>query len=104
RKAEWLQAHGLERTVSGQDQQICPGKLATVLLFDGPQEAARLVEVRVVRPAAQWSEPLRAFTGAATAIFDAVGACRMPAQADEERAVVPEVRGPPRLRGRHHLH
>ena len=43
-----------------------------------------------------------AAAGATTAVGDAVGARRVPAQADEERAVVAVVRGPPVLRVGHH--
>src|SRR5205085_656568 len=68
-----------------------------VFLLDGPEEAARLVEVAVVGPAVEGGEALAAVARAATAVTGAVGAGTMPGHADEERAIVSEVGGPPGL-------
>jgi hypothetical protein len=94
---EGLEAHRLERDVAGEDEQVGPGDLPAVLLLDRPQQAARLVEVRVVRPAVERREALGAVTGAAAAVLDPVGARGVPAQPDEQPAVVAEVGRPPVL-------
>ena len=96
-KAEGLEAHGLQRDVAGQDHQVGPGQLAPVLLFDRPEQAPRLVEVAVVRPAIQWGKPLVAGTGTATAIGGPVGTGGVPGHADHQAAVVAPVRWPPVL-------
>ena len=87
--------------VAGQDQQVGPGDLLAVLLLDRPEQPARLVEVRVVRPAIQRSEALLAFAAAAAPVGDAVGAGGVPRHADEEPPVVAVIRRPPVLRLRH---
>ena len=97
-EAEGLEAHRLERDVAGEDHEIGPGNFAAVLLLDGPEQAARLVEVDVVGPAVERRESLRAASGAAASVVDAVGSGGVPGHADEERAVVAEVGGPPILR------
>ncbi|MNR31876.1 hypothetical protein D3C85_1494170 [compost metagenome] len=38
-KTEGPEAHRLQGDVAGEDQQIGPGDLATVLLLDGPEQA-----------------------------------------------------------------
>ena len=100
-KPEGLQSHRLQRHVSGENDQVGPGEFPAVLLLDGPDQAARLVQAHVVRPAVERSKSLRSGARAAAAIGDAVGACAMPRHADEERPIVAVVRGPPVLRGRH---
>jgi len=52
-ETEGLEAHGFHGHVAGQHQQVGPRQLLAVLLLDGPQQAARLVEVAVVGPAVQ---------------------------------------------------
>ena len=100
---ERLEAHVLQRDVAGEDDQVGPRDLPAVLLLDRPQQAAGLVEVGVVGPAVERGEALGALAGTAPAVRDPVGAGGVPAQPDEQAAVVPEVGGPPVLRGRHHL-
>ena len=101
-EAERLEPHRLERDVAGQDDQIGPRDLAAVLLLDRPEQPARLVDVRVVRPAAERRKPYLAGTCAAAPVVNAVGAGTVPRHADEEPAVMAEVRRPPVLRLRHH--
>jgi hypothetical protein len=101
-EAERLEAHRLEGDVAGEHEQVGPGQLAAVLLLDRPQEAAGLVEVGVVGPAVERGEPLRAVAAAAPAVLDPVRAGLVPGHADEERAVVAVVGGPPVLRVGHH--
>ena len=103
-KAEGTEAHGLQRDVAGEDEQVRPGNLLAVLLLDRPQEAARLVDVDVVRPGVERRETLLATTAAATAIGGAVGTGGVPGHADELRTIVAEVGGPPVLRIGHQLH
>src|SRR6202022_831014 len=100
-ESERLEAHRFEGDVTGENKQISPGQLAAVLLLDRPQQAAPLVEVRVVRPAVERREALLTCTGAATAVGDAVGAGAVPGQADEQSAVVTEIGRPPVLRVPH---
>src|SRR5262249_36713315 len=66
-----------------------------------PEQAARLVEARVVGPAVEGGEALRAGAATAPAILDAVGARGVPRHPDEERSVVAVVGWPPVLRRRH---
>ena len=89
--------------VAGEDQQVGPGDLPAVLLLDRPEQPARLVEVRVVGPAVERGEALRAAAAAAAAVGDAVRAGGVPRHPDEERPVVAVVGRPPVLRRRHHL-
>ena len=100
-EAERLEAHRLEGDVAGEDHQIRPGKFASVFLLDRPEQAARLVEVDVVRPAVERRKTLVTGATAAAAVGNAVGACAVPRHADEQRTVVPEVSGPPVLRVGH---
>ena len=102
-RAERLEAHRLHRAVAGEDHQIAPGQLLAVLGLDRPEQPAGLVEVAVVRPAVERREALVAGVGAAAAIEGAVGAGGMPSHADEERAVVAVVGGPPVLGVGHDL-
>ena len=99
-EAERLEAHRLQGDVAGEDHQVGPRDLPAVLLLDRPEQAAGLVEVRVVGPAVERGEALRAGAGAAAAVVDAVGAGAVPRHADEERAVVAVVGRPPVLRRR----
>ena len=103
-EAEGREAHRLQRDVAGEDQQVGPRDRRAVLLLDRPQQPARLVEVRVVGPAVQRGEPLRALATAAAAVLDPVGAGRVPAHPDEQRPVVAVVRRPPVLRRGHDVH
>ena len=102
-EAEGLEPHVLEGDVAGEHEQVGPRDLPAVLLLHRPQQAAGLVEVGVVGPAVQRSEPLRAVPGAAASVGDPVRAGGVPAHPDEERAVVAEVGRPPVLRGPHDL-
>jgi hypothetical protein len=96
-EAEGLQAHRLVGHVAGEDDQVGPAELVAVLLLDRPQQAARLVEVGVVRPGVDRREALVAGAGAAAAVGDAVGAGRVPGHADHQAAVVAPVGRPPVL-------
>src|SRR5262245_18018936 len=57
-EAEDRSAHGLDRDVAGEDEQIRPGNLVAVFLLDRPKQAARLVEVAVVWPGVERSKTL----------------------------------------------
>ncbi|MNM59154.1 hypothetical protein D3C81_703990 [compost metagenome] len=100
-KAERLEAHRFQCDVAGQDQQVGPGNGLAILLLDRPQQASRLVQADVVRPAVERREALLAAATATTAIVDAVGAGAVPRHADEQAAVVTEVGRPPVLRVGH---
>src|SRR5207342_1228027 len=71
---ERLEPHRLVGAVAGEDDQVGPGDLPAVLLLDRPKQPASLVEVRVVGPAVEGREALRARPGAAAAVVDPVGA------------------------------
>ena len=99
REAEGLEAHGLQRDVAREDEEVGPGELLAVLLLDRPQQPACLVEVGVVGPAVERCEPLATVPGASAAVMDTIGAGGMPAHPDHQAAVVAEVGRPPVLRG-----
>src|SRR6185503_12275588 len=86
-EAERLEPHRLEGDVAGQDDQVGPRDLASVLLLDRPQQPARLVDVRVVRPAAQRRKTDLARTRTATAVVNAVRPGTVPRHSDEEAAI-----------------
>ncbi|MNO90539.1 hypothetical protein D3C76_820620 [compost metagenome] len=100
-KAEGLEAHGFQRDVTGQDDQVGPGNLVAILLLDRPQQAAGLVQADVVGPAVERCKALLARAGAASAIACTVGARGVPGHAHEQRSVMSEVRRPPVLRVSH---
>ena len=91
-------AHGLDGCGASQDKEVTPAEAVPVLLLDGPQQPAGLVQVRVVCPAAFWLEALAAPAAAPVPVGLAVAAGAMPRQPDEERPIVPEVCGPALLR------
>ncbi len=96
-EAEDRPAHRLDGDIAGQDHQVGPAELGAVLLLDRPQQAARLVQVAVVRPGVERGEPLLARAGAAASVPGAIGAGRVPGHANEEGAVVAVVGRPPGL-------
>jgi hypothetical protein len=100
-ETERLEAHRVEGDVAGENHQVGPGDFPAVLLLDRPQQPARLVEVRVVRPAIERREALLAGSGAAAAVADAVRACAVPSHPNEQRPVVAKVGRPPILRVHH---
>lgn len=102
-EAEGGAAHGLEGDVAGEQVQVGPGDLVAVLLLDGPEQAAGLVERDVVGPAVEGSKSLLALAAATTTVGDAVGTGAVPGHADEEAAVVAVVGRPPVLRVGHQL-
>ncbi len=100
-ETEGLESHRFEGDVAREDHQVGPGNLAAVLLLDRPEEPARFVEADVVRPTVERGEALLAPAAAAAAVAGAVGAGAVPRHANEQRAVVAEVRRPPILRVGH---
>ena len=96
-ETEGLEAHGLKRHVTGQDQQIGPGDAATILLLNRPEQAPRLVQVDVVGPAVDGCEALVAGTGTTASVSRTVGPGTVPGHADEHGAIVAVVGRPPLL-------
>src|SRR5262249_58234831 len=94
-EAECLEVHGFERDISGKDYQVGPGDFRAVFPLDRPQEPARLIEVRIVRPGAEGCEALLAGAGAAATVADAVRAGGVPRHPNHERAGVAEILRPP---------
>ena len=82
REAEGGAVHGLEGDVAGEQHQVGPRDLVAILLLDGPQQAAGLVERDVVGPGVERSKALLAFAAAAASVRDTVGASRVPCHAD----------------------
>jgi len=73
-KAKGLEAHAFQGDISSEDHQISPRNLVAVLLLDGPEEAARLVQIDVVWPRVQWGEALLSGASSTAAIADSVRA------------------------------
>ena len=96
-KAKGFEAHGFECHVPGQDHQVGPRDLAAVLLLDGPEQAAGLVQVGVVGPAVERRKTLLPGPGATTAVSQAVGARAVPGHAHKQRPIVAKVSRPPIL-------
>src|SRR5712691_2041451 len=71
-KTERLEAHRLEGDVASEHHQVGPGDFPAVFLLDRPEQPARLVEARIVRPAVDRRETLLAGPGPAAAVADAV--------------------------------
>src|SRR6478609_2631130 len=59
-ETECFESHRFERDVPGEDHQVGPRDLATILLFDRPEKAPRFIQTDVIRPTVQWSEALLA--------------------------------------------
>ena len=100
-KAKGAESHGFQRHVAREDDQIRPGDGIAVLALDRPEQAPRLVEIGVVRPAVQRRKSLVAMTGSTAAVAAAIGAGAVPGHADEQSSVMAPVSGPPVLRVRH---
>ena len=101
-ETERLEPHRLQGTVAGEDHQIGPREFPAVLLLDRPKQPPGLVEARIVGPAVEGREALRAGGRAAPAVGDAVRAGAVPRHPNEERPVMAVVGRPPVLRRRHH--
>src|SRR5208282_6645420 len=91
-KPESLEAHRFQRDVAREDHQIGPGNFLAVLLFDRPEQAARAIEVHIVRPAVEWRETLLTSAAASTTVTNAVRSSAVPRHANKQRSVVAEVR------------
>ncbi len=100
-EAVGFQAHGFIRNRARQDDQVGPGNLVAVFLFDRPQQAAGLVEVAIVRPGIERSEADIARTATAATVGQTVGTCRVPGKADHQAAIMAIVGRPPFLIFRH---
>ena len=100
-KAERLESHVLKRNVADQHKKVGPRDLASVFLLDRPEQASGLIEICVIRPAVKWCETHLSCSGAAPAVRDAIGTRTMPGEANEQSAVVAEIRRPPVLRVGH---
>mmetsp|Transcript_18377 Transcript_18377/g.59277 ORF Transcript_18377/g.59277 Transcript_18377/m.59277 type:complete len:735 (-) Transcript_18377:380-2584(-) len=92
--------HHFDGRVAREDDEVAPGQAEAVLEFDGPQDAARLVELDVVDPGALGVDAISGAVAAAEAVGFAVGAGAVPGEANHEGAVVAEVRRPEVLGGR----
>src|SRR5690606_22254444 len=102
-EAEGAETTGLQSDVTGENNQVGPGDLLTILLLDRPQQTAGLVQTDVVRPGVERSEALLTAASSATAIAGAVGAGRVPGHADHQTGVAAEIGRPPVLAVGHEL-
>ena len=96
-EAEGLEAHRFQRDVAGENHQVGPRDLLAIFLLDGPQQAARLIQVRVVRPAIQRGEALLPRAGAAAAVGNPISPGAVPCHADHQPAIMAEIGRPPIL-------
>mmetsp|Transcript_7658 Transcript_7658/g.19195 ORF Transcript_7658/g.19195 Transcript_7658/m.19195 type:complete len:271 (+) Transcript_7658:575-1387(+) len=87
-------AHALDRGAAGRDEQISPTEAFSVLFLDGPQQGARMIEVRIVLPVLLRQEALPPASATSAAVRATEGARAMPSEPDEEGAVVAVVRWP----------
>ena len=92
-----LQAHRLVGDVAGQHHEVGPAQLVAVLLLDGPEETASLVEVGVVGPRVEGRKTLVAGARTTAAVGHAIRAGHVPSHADHETAVMTPVGRPPVL-------
>src|SRR6516164_9124076 len=90
-KTERLEVHRFQRDVTGQNHQVSPRDFAAVFLLDRPEQPARLVEVRIVRPRVKRCEALLASAGATAAVGDAIRAPEAPMQAQKVVRALPEL-------------
>src|SRR6185312_10387328 len=90
-EAERFEAHRLQRDVARQNHQVGPGEFSSVLLLDRPEQTARLVEVRIVRPGVERREALLSATRGAATVGDAIGTGDMPCQTNHQDAIVTKV-------------
>ena len=93
-KAEGLETHGLKSNITGQEEQISPGDLVTVLLLNGPQQAAGLVKTDIVGPAVEGSKSLLTLATTTTAVEDTVSTRAVPRHTDKQTTVVAEISRP----------
>ena len=92
-----FESHAFKSDVASQDHQIGPRNLATILLFDRPEQVTRLVQTDIIRPTVERREALLTSSCAAAAVPGAVCASAVPRHANEQRTVVSEVGRPPIL-------
>src|SRR5438552_1528721 len=57
-ETECLEAHRFQCDVAGENHQISPRNLSTILLLDRPEQPARFIEVGIVWPTVKGSETL----------------------------------------------
>src|SRR4029077_10559500 len=94
-ETEGLKPHRLQGDVTAENHEVGPGDFPAVLLLDRPEQAARLIEAHVVRPAVEGRKSLCSGPCAASTIGDPVRACAVPRHTDEERPIVAIVGRPP---------
>src|SRR5438552_13442741 len=86
-EAESFKSHRFERDISGEDHQVGPRNLATILLFDRPEKAPRFIKADVVRPTVQWGEALLASARATSTIASPVRSGAMPGHSNKQRTI-----------------
>ena len=96
-KAQGGETHRLQGLSAGQHNQVGPGDPIAITALQRPEQATRLVQVGVVRPAIEGRKTLIAMAGATATIGDPIGTGAVPGQADEQRSVMTPIRRPPLL-------
>ncbi len=71
-KAKDFQAHGFIGHGASQNDQVGPGELVAVFLFDRPEKTTRFIKVGVIRPGVQRGETKVALAAAATTVGQTV--------------------------------
>src|SRR5207302_6425969 len=57
-ETEGLEPHRLQCDVTGKNHEVGPGDFSAILLLDRPEQPARLMQARLVRPAIEWRKTL----------------------------------------------
>src|SRR5207237_1998782 len=96
-ETEGLEPHRLQGDVTGKNHEVGPGDFPAILLLDRPEQPARLIEARIVRPAIEWRKALCAGACTAAAVADAVRTRAVPCHTNEKRPIVAIVGRPPIL-------
>src|SRR5204863_6912520 len=96
-ETEGLEPHRLQCDVTGKDPEVGPGDFPAILLLDRPEQPARLIEARIVRPAIEWRKTLCAGACPAAAVADAVRTRAVPRHTNEKWPIVAIVGRPPIL-------
>src|ERR1700745_3252445 len=96
-EAESFDPHCFESDIPGENHQVSPRNLSAVLLLNRPKESTGFVQADVVRPTIERREALLPSAAATAPVTGAIGAGAVPRHANEQWAIVTEVRRPPIL-------
>ena len=100
-KPKGFAAHGFDRDIARQNQQISPRDFIAVFLFDRPEQTPCLIQIAIVGPRVQRCKALRARAAATAPITRSISARRMPCHPDKKGPIMTIIRRPPCLRVGH---